>query len=114
VRSKTLLAEGFSVKGAARKLNLPRSSARYFIDKPGRLAKPPGAPPKISYEQVQEIITWFTRHYDRRILSLKQIREQFPLNCADITLLRAFERYGYHYHVPDCKPFISKANKLKR
>jgi hypothetical protein len=50
VRFKTLLAEGYLVKGAARKLNLPRSLARYFINKPDRLAKPPGALPKVSNE----------------------------------------------------------------
>jgi len=114
VRFKTLLAEGYSVKGAARKLKIPRSSAQYFINKPDRLAKPPGALPKVSDEQIQEIIKWFTGSYERRTLSLRQIREQFHLDCADITLLRAFQRHGYHYHVPDCKPFISKANRLKR
>jgi hypothetical protein len=63
-------------------------------------------------EQILEIFKWITGHYDRRTLSLKQIREHFHLDCADVTLLRAFERYGYHYKVSDCKPFISKAISL--
>ena len=114
VRFKTLLSEGYSQRAAARKLGIPRSSAQYFLERTDRQVKPPGSTPKISTEKVQEIITWFTGHYDRRTQSLSQIREQFQLDCSDMTLLRAFERHGYHYHVPDCKPFISKANKLKR
>ena len=115
VRFKTLLDEGYSQRAAARKLGIPRSSAQYFLNKPNRQVKPPGSSPKISYEKIQEIIKWFTGRYDRRILSLKQIRKEFDLDdCSDRTLLRAFQRHGYHYHIPDCKPFISKANKLKR
>ena len=81
VRFKTLLDEGYSVRGAARKLNIPRSSARYFINKPDRQAKPPGAAPIISNEKVQEIIAWFTGHYNRRVFTLREIREQFKLDC---------------------------------
>lgn len=47
-------------------------------------------------------------------MSWKQICEKFNLDCCDNTLLKALIRHGYHYHFPDCKPFISKANKLKR
>jgi transposase len=114
VRFKTLLDEGYSVRGAARKLKIPRSSARYFVNKPDRLSKPPGALPKISDAQVQEIIKWFTGHFDRRQMSLQQIREHFHLDCCDRTLLNTFARHGYHYHVPDCKPALSQANRLKR
>lgn len=114
VRFKTLLDEGYSQRAAARKLGIPRSSAQYFLDKPGRLTKPLGAPPQISNAQIQEIIKWLTGHFDRRQLSSKQIREKFHLDCCDQTLLKAFARHGYYYHTPDCKPFISQENKLKR
>lgn len=114
VRFKTLLNEGYLIRGAARKLKIPRSSARYFIDKPDRQAKAPGAPRIVSDKQIQDIIQWFTGLYKRRVLPLKEIRKKFHLDCADITLLRAFQRHGYYYHVPDCKLVISKANRLKR
>lgn len=114
VRFKTLLSEGYSQRAAAKKLGLAQSTARYFLRRPDRLTKPPGAPPKISKEQVEAIIDWFTGHFDRRQLSLKEIREQFKLDCCDNTLLQAFARHGYHYHVPDCKPFLSKTNRAKR
>lgn len=114
VRFKTLLEEGYSQRAAARKLGIPRSSAQYFLEKPDRLLKPPGAPPKISNAQVEEIIKWFTGHFNRRQMSLRQIREQFHLDCTDKTLLATFTRYGYYYYTPDCKPFVSETNRLKR
>ena len=114
VRFKTLLSKGYSQRAAAQKLDIPRSSARYFINKPDRQAKPPGTLPIISDQKIQEIVKWFTGHFDRRQFTLTQICEHLNLNCSDKTLLRAFERHGYHYHVPDCKLFLSKENKLKR
>ncbi|KAG4429843.1 hypothetical protein IFR05_014675 [Cadophora sp. M221] len=102
VRFKTLLKEGYSQRAAASKLGIPRSSAQYFLDKPNQQAKPPGAPSIISDAQIEEIIKWFTGHFNRRQLSLQQIREQFKLNYYDNTLLRAFKQHGYHYHTPDC------------
>lgn len=115
VRFKTLVAAGNSQRTAAKMLGIPRSVGQYFLDKPDRVAKAPGATPKISDKQAEEIITWFTGHFDRRQMTLQQIREQFNLSSVcDRTLLRAFQRHGYHYHTPDCKPFISKANRLKR
>jgi transposase len=114
VRFKTLLDEGYSQRDIARKLGVPRSSTQYWLKRDDRISKPPGSKPKISDEKIEEIIQWFTGYYDRRASTLKEIREQFQLDCCDNTLLAAFARKGYHYHLPDCKPFISKKNKLKR
>ena len=114
VQFKTLIKKSYSQSHAAEKLQVPRSTARYWLKRPDRVQKPPGALPKISDRKIQEIIDWFTDHYDRRISCLKAIREQFDLDCCNNTLLAAFARKGYHYHTPDCKPFLLKANKLKR
>jgi transposase len=114
VRYKTLVYSGYSQRHAAELVGAPESTARYWLKRPDRVQKPCGTKPKISNQKVQEIIDWFTGHYDRRILSLKEIREQFNLDCYDNTLLAVFARLGYHYHVPDCKPFLSKQNRLKR
>jgi transposase len=111
---KSLLSEGYSQRAAARKFDIPRSSARYWLDRPDRKAKPPGAAPKIPDEQIKEIIDWFTGHYNCRVFSIQEVREHFHLDCCDNTLLSAFARYGYHDHPPDCKPFISEENRLKR
>jgi transposase len=114
VRFKTLLQEGYSQRDAARKLGVNRDTGRYWLKRPDRLTKPPGAQPKISDEKIQEIIQWFTGYYDRRVFTLKEIRQHFDLDCCDNTLLAAFKRHRYHYHLPDYKPFISKKNQLKR
>jgi transposase len=114
VRYKTLIEEGYSQRDAARKVGASESSGRYWFKRPDRLAKPPGTRPKISDEQLREIIQWFTGYYDRRSSTLEEIRKQFNLDCCNNTLLAAFARNGYHYHLPDCKPFLSKKNKLKR
>jgi transposase len=114
VRFKTLIENGYYQSHAAEKLQVPRSTARYWLKRPDRVHKPPGALPKISDRKIQEIIDWFTGHHNRRISCLKAIREQFNLDCCNNTLLAAFARKGYHYHTPDCKPFLSKANKLER
>jgi transposase len=114
VRYKTLIDTGYSQRHAAELVNVPESTARYWLKRPDRVQKPCGTQPKIPDQKIQEIIDWFIGHYDRRVSSLKEIREQFKLDCCDNTLLSAFARHGYHYHVPDCKPFISKQNKLKR
>jgi transposase len=115
VRFKTLIQTGYSQRHAAEILQIPRSTAQYWLNRPDRVQKPPGASPKIPDKKVQEIIDWFTGHYDRRIYSLKEIRQQFNLlDCCDNTLLQALIRHGYHYHTPDCKPVISKINRLKR
>jgi transposase len=65
VRYKTLLGEGYSRRDAARKVGANEASARYWLKRPDRLTKPPGALPKISNEKVREIIEWFTGHFDR-------------------------------------------------
>ncbi|KAH8588011.1 hypothetical protein B0O99DRAFT_693867 [Bisporella sp. PMI_857] len=138
VRLKILFEGGYSQRQAARKLSIPRSSARYWINKTDRQAKPPGAAPIISNYKIREIADWLTGHYDRRICrkdngalrvsrviiiiqdslncirTMKEIREKFNVECRDDTLLKEFARYGCHYHSPDCRPFISKQNQLKR
>ena len=114
VQYKTLLQTGYSGRHAAELLGISESTDRTFLKKPDRVRKPPGAPPKIPEQKIREIIRWFTGYYDRRISSLKKIREQFNLNCCDNTLLAVFVRRGYYYHSSDYKPFISKQNRLKQ
>lgn len=63
---------------------------------------------------MEQIIEWMTGHFDRRALPLQEIAKAHGIQACDNTLLAAFARHGYHYHVPDCKPFLSKATKLKR
>jgi transposase len=114
VRFKTLIENGYAQSHAAEKLQLPRSTARYWLQRPDRVHKPPAALPKIPDRKIRERINWFTGCYNRRISCLKAIREQFNLDCCNNTLLAAFTRKGYYYYTPACKPFLSKANKLKR
>jgi transposase len=73
VQYKTLLEEGYPRRAAARKLSAHEATARYWLKRPDRLTKPPGAQPKIPDEKVKEIIQWFTGHFDRRVKSLKEI-----------------------------------------
>ncbi|PQE08861.1 HMG box protein [Rutstroemia sp. NJR-2017a BBW] len=61
------------------------------------------------------MIQWITGRYDRRILSLEMIAQEACGNKATYhTLLRAWQRWGYHYHPPDSRPFLSAAQKLAR
>ena len=75
VRFKTLIDSGYSQRHAAEILQIPRSTAQSWLKKPDRVQKPPGSKPKISDQQIKEIIDWFTGHFNRRSSSLKQIRE---------------------------------------
>jgi hypothetical protein len=55
-----------------------------------------------------------TGHFDRRVLPLQEIAKIHGIKASDNTILAAFARHGYHHHIPDCKPFLSQAIKLKR
>src|SRR3954447_9823096 len=74
----------------------------------------PGRPLIISDEKIKEIIEWMTGHFDRRAMSLQQIAEVHNIKATDKTIRAAFARFGYHHHMPDCKPFLSHENQLKR
>jgi len=60
------------------------------------------------------MIEWITGHFDRRALPLQDIAKAHGIQACDDTILAAFARHGYHYHIPDCKPFLSKTAKMKR
>jgi len=74
----------------------------------------PGKSPIISDEQIKAIIEWITGHFERRALPLQEIAKAHGIKACDNTILAAFRRKGYHYHIPDCKPFLSKITKRKR
>jgi hypothetical protein len=63
---------------------------------------------------MEEIIQWMTGHFDRRAMPLRQIADTFNIKATDKTILAAFTRFGYHHHMPDCKPFLSDEQRLKR
>ena len=75
VRFKTLTNTGYSQRHATEVLQVPRSTAQYWLKRPDRVQNPCGAKPKIPDQKIKEIIDWFTGHYNRRISSLKEIRE---------------------------------------
>ncbi|RFU33038.1 hypothetical protein B7463_g3297, partial [Scytalidium lignicola] len=101
VRYKTKVQDGYSEHQAARLLGVPNSTARGWLQKGDRVQKPPGRPAKLPDSTVLAIIQWFTGHYDRRILSPKQIKKEFNLNVSRNTILKALAHFGYYYHVPD-------------
>jgi hypothetical protein len=55
-----------------------------------------------------------TGYFDRGALPLQEIAKIYRIKASDTTILAAFARHGYHHHIPDCKPFLSQAIKLKR
>lgn len=119
-----LLEHGLSVPAAARELKLDRVTAwrwtKKRVPEPDRRTRPQsekklGGPRIVTDEHVNQMIQWITGHYDRRILPLKTIaREACGIKASYWTLLRAWDRWGYHYHTPDSKPFLSTAQKLAR
>ena len=115
-RFRAYLEEGHSQSRAAQLTRVPRSTARDWIStgdrRPGK--ERPGRPPIISEEKMKEIIQWMTGHFDRRAMPLQEIADVHGIKATDKTILAAFARHGYHHHMPDCKPFLSHENQLKR
>ncbi len=114
-RFRAYLEEGHSAARAAHLAKVPRSTARGWITTGDRRTgkERPGRPSVISEERMEEIIKWMTGHFDRRAIPLRQITDVFNIKATDRTLSNIFARYGYHHHIPDCKPFLSKEQKLK-
>lgn len=110
------LEEGHSQKQAAKLALVPRTTAREWIHSTDRGTGKtrPGRPPIISNTQVEEMIKWMTDHFDRRALPIQEIAKAHGIKACDNTILAAFNRYGYHYHVADTKPFLSVSQKQKR
>ncbi|PQE05391.1 Transposable element Tc3 transposase protein [Rutstroemia sp. NJR-2017a BBW] len=121
-----LLERGQTPSAAAKELEIDRTTAlrwtrRYDPTEPERTTrrrlatKKLGRPFIIKDEHINQMIQWITGHYDRRILSLETIaQEACGIKAKYSTLLRAWHRWGYHYHTPDSKPFLSIAQKLAR
>ncbi|KAE8444992.1 hypothetical protein EG329_013998 [Mollisiaceae sp. DMI_Dod_QoI] len=113
-RFRGLLEQGYSQREAARRLDLARSTASKWTSDRRTGKGRTGRPPIISNEKVEEMIKWITGHFDRRALPLQEIAKIHGIRACDNTILAAFARYGYHHHVPDCKPFLSQITQLKR
>ena len=117
VRFICLVEDGYNHSEAARRAKVNRTTALEWLkrdsDRRTRPLAHTNRPPIISDEKVQEMIMWMTGHFDRRALSLQEIAKAHGIEACDNTILAAFERFGYHYHMPNCKPFLSKATKLK-
>jgi hypothetical protein len=47
-------------------------------------------------------------------MPLQEIAWLHGIRASDNTILAALTHHGYHHHIPDCKPFLSEATKLKR
>ncbi|RFU24118.1 hypothetical protein B7463_g12221, partial [Scytalidium lignicola] len=114
VRYKTKIEDGYSKRGAAMDLDVPRTTARGWLKKGDRVHKSTGRPLKLPDLTVSAIIQWFTGHYEHHIMSPKQIKKEFNLNVFRNTLLKALARFGYHYYIPDYKPRTSAKNRLLR
>ncbi|PQE33936.1 transposable element tc1 protein [Rutstroemia sp. NJR-2017a WRK4] len=121
-----LLERGQTAPAAAKELGIDRTTAwrwtkRFCPSEPERTTRRRLATKKLGRlytiidEHINQMIQWITGHYDRRILSLEMIvQEACGIKATYHTLLRAWQRWGYHYHPPDSKPFLSAAQKLAR
>lgn len=112
------IEEGHSYREAARLAKVHRTAALKWLKLPpsdrrtGK--KRAGRPLIISDAKVEEMIKWIIGHFDRRALPLQEIAKVHNIKACDNTILAAFARYGYHHHVPDCKPFLTEVAKRKR
>jgi transposase len=114
-RFRCLVEQGVSQAEAARQVKVDRSTARKWLRQADRRnPKRTGRPSIIPDEKVEEIIEWMTGHFDRRAMPLPQILEIFDIKASERALLRALARFGYHHHIPDCKPFLTEEHRLKR
>jgi transposase len=113
-RFRCLLEQGYSQRDTARWLDLTRGTASKWVSDrrtgKGRTSRPP----IISDEKVEEIAQWMTGHFDRRALPLQEIARAHGIKASNNTILATFARRGYHYYIPDYKPFLSEATKRKR
>jgi transposase len=112
-RFRCLIEQGFSQRDAARQVGAVRSTAQGWLSD-RRPPKRKGKPPIISNEKVEEMAKWMTGHFDRRALPLQEIAKIHGIKAFNTTILAAFARHGYHHYIPDYKPFLSQATKLKR
>jgi transposase len=111
VRFCCLIEQGHSQSKAMELVEVPRTTAiKWLKQRPSdrRTGKArPGRPPIILDAKVKEIIEWMTGHFDRRAMPLQEIAHLHGIKACNDTILAAFARYGYHYHIPNCKPFLS-------
>lgn len=73
-----------------------------------------GAPTKLSDDQVQDIIEWFTGDYKARISTWREIKEEFNLDCSWQTIRRRLNAHGYHKCKACQRGYISPENVEKR
>lgn len=118
VRFGRLVEQGYNQSEAARRANVIRSTAIKWLKQRNSDrrtgSKRPGRPSIILDEQVKAIIEWITGHFDRRALPHQGIAKAHGIKACDNTILAVFARHRYHYHIPNCKPFLSKEAKKKR
>jgi transposase len=111
-----LIDVGFSQRKAAAACGLALTTAQKWLKKgPRRGGKTRvGRPRALGDEKMKEIIEWMDGHHSRRIMSMREIIDHHELMVSERTLTRAFDRHGYHYHPPDCKPYLSDEQKKRR
>ena len=114
---RCIVEQGEIQAEAARILGLSRDTAKKWIkqrDSDRRTGRRTGRPSIILDQKIKEIINWITGYYERRTMPLQEIAKAHDIKACNNIILAAFTYHGYHYHTPDCKPFLSKATKLKR
>jgi transposase len=115
-RFRAYLKEGHSKSRAAHLAKVPQSTTRGWVTTGDRRTgkERPGRPLIISNEKMREITKWMTGYFKQRAMPLWQIANIFDIKASVNTLLAAFARFGYYYHIPNCKPFLSEEHRLKR
>jgi transposase len=109
---------GYSQSHTAQLAELPCITIIKWIQKRAsdwRIGKQrPGRPPIIPDIKVEEIIKWIIGYFDWWALPLQEIAQIYGIKACNNTILAAFAHHGYYHHMPDYKPFLSEATKLKR
>ena len=97
---------GWTQEQAATKVKVPQPTATRWLKQASerRTGKfRPGRPKILTPAILDRIETWFTGHYNHRILSLTDIIKEFELNCSPATLQRALDKHGFYKHIPELK-----------
>lgn len=105
---------GWSYDAISQRLAIPRSTVRLAISTPITPPPPPGRPPVCRTSTRKRLIKRATIDAIHRRLPLEAIAEIEGVTACRETLIKTFEREGYHRRIARRKPLLTEKHKQHR